>query len=79
MGKLTVDLKHNELFVTMDKYNSNLHQHVMQGPNHIRPRPEDSIRYTESFGVPSERDAGGAGSDGINFLGRVWANKKGVG
>jgi len=42
MGKLTVDLKHNKLFVTMDKHNAIFYQDVMQGPNHIRPRPEDS-------------------------------------
>jgi hypothetical protein len=77
MGKLTVDLKHKKLFVTMDKFNAKFYQDVKQGPNHIRPRPEDNERFSAAFNDPTERDGGGAGYAASNFLGKAWAKKKG--
>jgi hypothetical protein len=75
MGKLCVDLKHKKLFVTMDKLNASLYQDVMQGDSHIRLRPDLNGRYSEALSI--ERDGGGAGYAGINFLGKAWAKKKG--
>jgi len=66
-----------KLFKTMDKYNAIFFQDVKQGPNHIRPRPEDNERYSEAFFVPTERDGSGAGLAGFNFLGKGWAKMKG--
>ena len=55
MGKLTVDLKHKKLFVTMDKNNASHYRDVMQGDNHIRPRPStgrfSDMLFTERSGV----------------------------
>jgi len=75
MGKLTVDLKHKKLFVTMDKYNASHYRDVKQGDNHIRARPStgrfSDILFTERSGI-------GVGYfKGINFLGKAWAKKKG--
>jgi hypothetical protein len=74
MGKLTVDLKHMKLFVTMDKLNANLYMLVMQGKDHIRPRPDGNGRHSDA--VPIDRD-GAEGYSGSNFLGTEWAKKKG--
>jgi DNA topoisomerase IB len=55
MGKLTVDLKHKKLFVTMDKNNASYYRDVKQGDNHIRPRPStgrfSDMLFTERTGV----------------------------
>ena len=59
MGKLTVDLKHMKLFVTMDKLNANIYMLVMQGKDHIRPRPDGNGRHSDA--LPIDRD----GAQGI--------------
>jgi hypothetical protein len=75
IGKLTVDLKHKKLFVTMDKNNASHYRDVKQGDNHIRPRPStgrfSDMLFTERTGVGVQK------CDGINFLGKAWAKKKG--
>ena len=38
IGKFTVDLKHMKLFVTFEKYNSDLFRTVLRGHDHYRPR-----------------------------------------
>ena len=67
MGKFTVDLKHMKLFVTIDKYNGSQYMLVMQGENHIRPRSEDSGKFSDA--LTTERD-GAHRWVGGNFLGR---------
>jgi hypothetical protein len=74
MGKFTVDLKHMKLFVTMDKDNSSHYKLVMQGSDHIRPRPDGNGRF--SAAIPTERD-GAQGWSGRNFLGKAWTKKTG--
>ena len=76
MGKLTVDLKHMKLFVTMDKNNVSQYMLVMQGDNHIRPRPDGSGRFSDA--LATERD-GAQGWSGTNFLGKAWSKKTGKG
>jgi len=76
MGKLTVDLKHMKLFVTMDKYNASHYKLVMQGSDHIRLRPEGNGRFSFPFAIRSERD-GAQGWGGNNFLGEAWSKKTG--
>jgi hypothetical protein len=73
MGKLTVDLKHKKLFVTMDKHNASHYRDVMQGDNHERIRPNLFGKFEEEF--PIERD--GSELYGHNFLGKAWCHKKG--
>jgi len=72
MGKLTVDLKHMKQFVTMDKLNASHYKTVMQGSDHIRPRPEGHGRFSDA--LATERD--GAKWD-LNFLGKAWQEKFG--
>ena len=74
MGKFTVDLKHFKLFVTMDKLNANLYMLVMQGKDHIRPRPDGNGRHSDA--LPIDRD-GAEGYSGCNFLGKEWTKKNG--
>jgi hypothetical protein len=72
--KFTVDLRHMKMFSTMYKYNTTYYRSVMQGPNHIRPRPDDNEKYSEALLI--ERN-GAEGWKGENFLGKAWAKKKG--
>jgi hypothetical protein len=69
MGKLTIDLKHMKLFVTMDKNNVSQYKLVMQGSTHIRQRPDDNTRFSDA--LQTERD-GAQGYSGSNFLGKAW-------
>jgi hypothetical protein len=76
MGKLTVDIKHKKLFVTMDKWNRTCYQEVKQGDSHIRSRPNNG-RFSDPLNTERDGVDAGFGGGSEDFLGKGWSKMKG--